>query len=191
MSVQEVVDATHRHDPISMAFHWLTVALVCAAFVLGPGGSEERVYSTARDFDRQFHELLGLSVLVITLLRLLWRAIKPAPQLRAMPRSMHIASKAVQGLLYLLLLLVPLAGITGAWLEGHPLTVAVFGDIQSLLPKNRAVGALIVEVHTYLGDAIMWLAGLHAGAALFHHFAFRDDVLLAMVPARFKGWLRS
>lgn len=171
----------------AMAFHWLTAVLVVVAFTLGPGGSETRVYSAAGDVDRQWHELLGLTVLLLTILRLLWKGFVGAPTLPPSPRWMHVASKAVQGILYVLLLLAPLTAISGAWLEGHPLTPAFFGDIAPPIAKNHPSGARIAELHTWLGDAILWVAGLHAVAALFHHFVLRDGVLLAMLPARWRS----
>ena len=171
-----------RYPGPSMAIHWLTVLLVVAAYVLAPGGSEERVYSAARDFDRQVHELLGVSVFALTLARLLWRPFTRRPALPAGHPWMNLAAKWVEGLLYCLLVLTPLAGITGAWLEGHPLTLALFGEIPPLLPKLHPAGKQIAEVHPWLGDALLWLAGLHAAAALFHHFVLRDGVLGTMVP---------
>jgi cytochrome b561 len=169
-----------------MALHWLTALLVVVAFTLGPGGSETRVYSAAKDFDRQWHEVLGLSVLLLTLVRLVWRGLAGAPQLPPSPRWMQVTSKAVQGLLYLLLLVVPITAVAGAWLEGHPLTLGILGEIPPLVSKNHSLGEKIAELHTWLGDTILWVAGLHAAAALFHHFVLRDGVLLAMLPARWR-----
>ena len=169
-----------------LAFHWLTAVLVVVAFTLGPGGSEARVYSAAKDLDREWHEVLGLTVLSLTLIRLAWRAFAGTPKLPPSVRWMHITSRVVQGLLYALLLAVPLSAITGAWLEGHPLTLGVLGHIPPLLPQNKSWGRNVAEIHTWLGDAILWLAGLHAAAALFHHFVLRDDVLWAMLPARWQ-----
>jgi len=172
-----------------MAFHWVTALLVVVAFTLGPGGSETRVYSAAKDFDRQWHEVLGLTVLALTAFRLVWKIWNPAPQLPPSPRWMHLTSKAVQGALYLLLVCVPLAGIAGAWLEGHPLTLGILGEIPPLVSENHPLGERIAELHTWLGDAILWIAGLHAAAALFHHFALRDEVLVTMLPAGWRGAL--
>ena len=166
----------------AMAFHWLTAVLVLAAFIMGPGGSEQRVYSATRDFDRQVHEVLGLTVFTLTLLRTGWRAFVTAPPPEAMPAWMVRTSKIIQGLLYLLLLATPISAVTGAWLEGHPLTLGVLGDIPPMLAESHALGTTVSEIHTYLGDAVMWLAGLHATAALFHHFVLRDGVLMSMLP---------
>jgi len=62
-----------RYDALAQVFHWLTAVLVVAAYFMGPGGSEDRGYSSANDFSLQIHETLGISVLAIVLLRVLWR----------------------------------------------------------------------------------------------------------------------
>ncbi len=168
----------------AQAFHWLTAIVVLFAFIYGPGGSEQRVYSAARDFQRQLHETLGITVLTLAVLRLAWRAIDRRPEPPQVPRWMGIASKAVQGALYALLFLLPATAISGAWLEGHPLTFLAGVEVAPLLGKSHDLGAAIARVHTWLGDAIMWLAGAHALAALYHHFVRRDGVLGSMLPFR-------
>lgn len=170
----------------AMALHWLTAVLVLAAFIMGPGGSEQRVYSAAKDFDRQIHEVLGLTVFGFTLLRLLWRALAAAPQLPALPRWMHWASRTVQGLLYALLVATPVSAIAGAWLEGHALTLGMLGNVPPMIPESHAAGQTVAKIHTILGDSIVWLAGFHAAAALFHHFVLRDEVLGSMLPQRLR-----
>ena len=168
----------------AIAFHWITAVLVLIAFIMGPGGSEASVYSAARDFDREIHEVLGLTVFGLTLLRLAWRAMNPAPELPGAPEWMKRAARFVQGLLYVLLIVTPLTAISGAWLEGHPLTLGALGNVPPLLPKAHAMGQGIAEVHGYLGDAVLWIAGLHAAAALFHHFVLKDEDLLSMLRPR-------
>jgi len=176
--------ALRRYGRAAQAFHWATAAIVLAAFLYGPGGAEERVYSPARDFDRSLHETLGLTVFFLVVARLAWRAIDTRPDPPAVPRWMGLASRLVQGLLYVLLFALPLTAVTGAWLEGHPLTLLGGTEIAPWLAKNHDAGASIARLHTWLGDAIMWLAGLHALAALYHHFVLKDAVLLSMLPRR-------
>jgi cytochrome b561 len=170
-----------KYGLLAQAFHWLTAALVLAAFIYGPGGSEERVYATAQDFDRQLHETLGLCVLILSAARLAWRMFEQQPNPQSVPRWMGWAAKAVQVVLHMLLFCVPLTAITGAWLEGHPVTW-LGGKIGPWIASSHTLGTQIANLHGWLGDAILWVAGLHAAAALYHHFFLRDGVLRSMIP---------
>lgn len=174
-----------RYSKIMQTLHWLTAIIVLVAFIYGPGGSEERIYSSARDFDRQLHETLGLAVFVLVFVRLIWRLFDNAPASPPMPRWMERTAKGVQAGLYVLMFLLPISAICGAWLEGHPVTLLGRMTISPLLTESHAIGVTIAELHGWLGDAIMWIAGLHAAAALYHHFMLKDNVLVAMLPRRF------
>lgn len=185
---REGVTPQSGYGTVAVIFHWLTVALVVAAFIMGPGGSEERVYSAAKDFQREIHEVLGLTVFTLTVLRMAWRGLVPAPGHPPAPGWMEPLSKLTHGLLYALLFALPLTAVAGAWLEGHPLTLGLLGNIPPIIPEAHAVGKAVAEIHTVLGDTIMWLAGFHAAAALFHHFVLRDAVLISMAP---RSWRRS
>jgi cytochrome b561 len=94
------------------------------------------------------------------------------------------SAKLVHVALYVLLIATPLCAIVGAWLEGHPLTLWGLGNIGPMLPSLHDIGLSVAALHTTLGDIILWVAGLHAVAALFHHFFLRDSVLLSMLPGR-------
>jgi cytochrome b561 len=178
-------DPPEHYGAITRTLHWLTALLVLVAFIYGPGGSEQRVYSAARDFDRQLHETLGLCVFALVLLRLVWRLVDARPEPVPGPRWMLVAAKATHGVLYLLLFAVPLTAIAGAWLAGHPLTLLAGLDIAPRLEESHQLGRKIAEVHGWLGDVILWLAGLHAMAALYHQFVMRDGTLAAMWPSRY------
>jgi cytochrome b561 len=174
-----------RYGPVAQAFHWVTAILVLVAFIYGPGGSEERVYSSAGDFDRQLHETLGMCVFALVLMRLLWRMVDTRPDPPQVSRWMGIAAKALHWALYLLLFALPLTAIAGAWLEGRPLTLLAGVEIPPLVGLSHDTGAGIATLHTWLGDAILWVAGFHALAALYHHIVLKDGVLASMLPRWF------
>jgi len=174
-----------RYGPVAQAFHWVTAILVVVAFIYGPGGSEERVYSSARDFDRQLHETLGMCVFALVLMRLLWRMVDTRPDPPQVPRWMGIATKAMHWALYLLLFALPLTAIAGAWLEGHSVTLFGGVEIPPLVGLSHDAGAGIATLHTWLGDTILWLAGIHALAAFYHHIVLKDGVLASMLPRWF------
>ena len=174
--------APQRYGAFAQSLHWATALLVLVAFIYGPGGPEVRVYAASRDFDRHLHETLGSTVFVLAIVRLAWRRfdrrLDPAP----VARWMGMAAKAAQGALYVLLFAVPMTAIAGAWLEGHPL--AYLGGLQIAAPitASHDNGVLLAEIHGWLGDAILWVAGLHAVAALYHQLVLRDGVLRSMLP---------
>ena len=114
--------------------------------------------------------------------RVLWRLVDERPDPASVVRWMGAASRIVQGLLYLLLFAVPMTAIAGAWLEGHPL--AYLGGLQIPPPSGAShdLGEALAEIHGWLGDTLLWLAGLHAVAALYHQFILRDGVLRSMLP---------
>ena len=171
-----------RYGAMAQALHWVTAVAVLIAFIYGPGGSEQHVYAAAQNADRQLHETLGLCVLGLVVLRVLWRLVDRRPEPPQVPRWMGVTATAVRWALYLLLFALPFTAISGAWLEGHPLTLLGGAEIVPRVGVSHDAGATIAEIHTWLGDAIVWLAGLHALAGLYHHFVLKDGVLASMLP---------
>lgn len=96
---------------------------------------------------------------------------------------MELASRASQRALYARLFAVPATAILGAWFGGHPVTVYGLGAIGPYF-GSRDLGASLARIHGTFGDALMWVAGLHAAAAIYHHFFLRDGVLRSMLPGR-------
>jgi cytochrome b561 len=174
-----------RYGAVAQALHWITAILVLIAFIYGPGGSEQRVYSAAKDADRQLHETLGLCVLVLTTVRLAWRLVEGRPDPPAVARWLGRLATFVRWLLYVMLFAVPLTAISGAWLEGHPLTLLGGVEIAGPMTAQHDTGARIATLHPWLGDTILWVAGFHALAAIVHHFILKDSVLVTMLP----GWM--
>jgi cytochrome b561 len=184
MYAHHPLSVVERYSVTARLFHWLTTLLVVVAYIASVGGPETRIYSSVNDFSRGLHELLGMSVFALTLARVCWRTIFPSPTSPEMPAWMEIGAKFGQWAIYALLVLVPVTAIVGAWLEGHPLTLLAVGNIEPLLAQSRQLGLALANIHGWLGNALMWLAGLHATAALYHHFWRRDTVLLSMLPGR-------
>lgn len=122
-----------RYGGITQSLHWITAILVLVTFIYGPGSSEQWVYQPSRDFDRQLHETLGLCVFAITVLRVVWRMFDTAPVTEPGAAWMRIAARAMQGMLYLLLFALPVTAVSGAWLQGHPLTLLVGVEIAPFL----------------------------------------------------------
>jgi cytochrome b561 len=190
--VQAVVSIDRATEPkrqtnygsVGVAIHWATAVVVLFAFVYSPGGSEQRIYSAARAFERQLHETLGIAVFALAIARVIWRFTARMPDRPPMPLWMAISSRTIQAALYVLLFALPITAVTGAWLEGHPLTMLAGLEIKPLIGESHPMGAIVASIHTWLGDAIMWLTGVHSLAGLYHHFVLKDAVLGSMLPRR-------
>ena len=177
-----------RYDAVSRALHWVTAVAVTIAFILGPGGFGRLMRNgvdPATRLDIVWHESLGLLVFGLTLVRLLWLLVRPAAPRFAMPDWMHLAARAAHWVLWALLLALPITALLALGSEGHPLTLlgGVRVDQMPWIANSPVAGlADWGDVHEFLGDAIIWLAGAHAVAALYHHFMLKDGVLRSMLP---------
>ena len=177
------------YDTLSRVLHWLTAIAVLVAFILGPGGfgrlMRQGVDPGGR-LDIVLHETLGLLVLCLTLVRLIWVALRSARPRVAMPVWMRRLAALVQLLLWGLLLLLPATALLALGSEAHPLTLIGGLRVEQLpwiAASPLANWADWGNLHGLLGDTIMWLAGLHAAAALYHHVVLHDKVLISMLPA--------
>jgi cytochrome b561 len=171
-----------RYGSMSQALHWATAILVVYAFTNGLGGSEARVYALPSDSQRELHETLGMCVFGLVAIRLVWRMFETRPDPPRTARWMTVARTVVEWTLYVMLFAVPLTAIAGAGLEGHPLTLLAGLTIPPLTVSSRDAGVTVARLHTWLGDAIIWVGVFHALAALYHHFILKDAALVSMLP---------
>jgi len=179
---------SERYDALSKAFHWITAAVVVTAFVLGPGNFG-RLIRDGIDPGTQaaivWHESLGIAVLGLTFLRLVWVAVRPSPPRFSMAGWMYLASRLAHVALWTLLLALPVTALLALGSEAHPLTILGGLRINELpfIAHSRLANLTDWgDTHKFLGDAIMWLAGIHALAAIYHHFRLKDGVLASMLP---------
>lgn len=182
--------STSHYDSLSRAFHWATAILVTITFVLGPEGFGRLMHQgidPATRSDIVWHETLGVAIFSLTLLRLLWVAFrKPAPRFET-TGWMHVAANVTHWALWALLLLAPVTALMALGSEAHPLTLLGGARIDQLpMIANSSLAKLADwgDVHGFFGDAIVWLAGLHAVAAIYHHMVLKDGVLVSMLPRR-------
>jgi cytochrome b561 len=175
------------YSPSMQVIHWLTLALVAAAFaavwIADPAIVGPYVQPVV-----QVHRSLGLTVAALTVFRLAWRWRVRIPDLPVeLPAVQKLAARGVEGLIYGLLLAQPLVGLLYTNAYGQRVNLFLLGEIPSLIARDRPLAAQLGSVHSFLGYALLTLIGLHAAAALFHHFIRRDNVLNAMLPARLRS----
>ena len=167
--------------PLTRAIHWFTVLAIVAVFISVLIGAD------LEDPDRKktliaLHQSLGLSVLLLNGLRLLWRWRTPLQSLVADPLKRRIGH-ANHLLVYTLLLAQPLLGWLYVSARGRE--VALWGmTLPALIDKNRELAERVHDWHEMAGWLLLALIGLHAAAALYHHYVIRDGVLRRMLGSR-------
>ena len=120
-----------RHSSRIIALHWLTLALLGGAFVLGKAVTQARESGSVTLADYQWHLVAGLLVLAATLLRLFFRRRDGVPAPALQPRLYQSLTRWVHRGLYAVLILVPLRGIATVW--GPVLGVAAFIVLELVL----------------------------------------------------------
>jgi len=191
-----IMSAPDRYSAIAVALHWTIALCILALFGLGIVMTSLPPSDLSRTFALyQLHKSLGITVLLLTVARLVWRLTHPAPPL---PESMSLwerrAAQTVHAAFYVLLLLIPLVG--WALVSSSPLNIptVLFGAIPwphlpvlPDLPYKKEVEAVLKDVHGALAYGAAVLMVLHIGAALKHHFITRDNILARMIPILKRG----
>lgn len=178
--------APAHYDPVMRAVHWTTLVLVSATFVAVWVADPALVGPYVRQVV-QVHRSLGLTVAALTIFRLGWRLRTRIPDLPSdLPAVQKLVARTTEGLIYLLLLAQPLVGLLYTNASGVRVDLFFLGHLPPLIGRDRPLSVQLGAIHSFLGYALLILIGLHAAAALFHHFIRRDDVLKAMLPARLR-----
>ena len=101
----------------------------------------------------------------------------PPPEATPLRRLIEIAAKLSHFTLYGLLLVVPLLGMIVQLKRGNDLPIFAVWHVRSPWPVDRDLARSVLSVHGTLADALLILAGIHASAALVHHWIWRDRTL--------------
>ena len=168
----------------SVALHWATLVLLMAVYATIQLSEVYAKGSAARAALEAWHYTLGLSVLAVTALRLALAALDRAPAIvPAPPRWQRASARAAHVALYVLLVVMPIVGWMLLSARGKPI---LWFDLQlpALIAQSRSMGRTLKEIHETIATAGYFLVGLHAGAALFHHYVVRDNTLQRMLPRR-------
>jgi len=169
-------------DSLTIAVHWITLFVILALLSSGllHGQVEERPWAEPL---LRFHRSLGVAIWILTAFRLVWRLTGARfPEFPASMSPLHrLGARLSEYLLYALLLIQPATGLAQSLLRGRPVGLFAW-SIPPLLTKDLALAAIFHEAHEIGAWCVIALAGLHATAALIHHFILRDDVLEAMAP---------
>lgn len=179
----QIHNTPNRYGAIAQFLHWATALLVIVAWLLGIFG-DDLPKGVARNAGLFIHISAGLAVLMMVAVRLLWRLIDapPQPEESAFGVWLDRAGRLAHFALYALLIAVPVVGIVTQFARGQPVPLFGLGAIASPWAADREFAHSVKEVHELLSNVMLALAGLHAAAALAHHWLLRDRTLLRMLP---------
>lgn len=171
-----------RFPMASRLLHWTMAAMVLAMLFIGIA-----MVGSLADYHRlvAIHRPLGILILVLVVLRLANRLIRPAPPLPLdMPGILRLAAHASHALLYALMVALPLVGWAMLSAAGNPVVLIGAWHLPPILPPSDALHALLRPLHTVLAFVLFATFLVHLGAALMHALIFRDGVFQSMVSWR-------
>ncbi len=176
-------NTANRYGSLSIAMHWLMLLLLVGVYAainlhdLAPKGSELRAAF------KTWHFMLGLSVFGLVGARLAIRFLSgPAPRIEPEnPLWQRRLAGAVHAALYVFMIGMPLLGWLALSAGGKP--IPFFGlELPALIGQSKDIASSLKDIHEMIGTAGYYLIGLHAAAALVHHYVMRDNTLVRMLP---------
>lgn len=168
-----------RYSRTAMLLHWVLALAIIGSLCLG-------LYMSGLPFSPQrlklynWHKWAGVTILVLSAVRLLWRLTHQPPADLPMPAWQRLAAYGTHYLLYVLFFAVPLVGWAYSSAAGFP--IVWFGVLQlpDFVPVDKALSEAIKPWHGYLAYAMAALVLMHVAAALKHQFIDRDGLLSRM-----------
>lgn len=171
-----------RYGWVSLSLHWFMALAVIGMFALGIWMRQLSYYDPWYRDGPSIHKGIGILLFILLLARTGWRSmnIRPSddPSLKAWERiTAHLTHYA----LYALMLALMVAGYLISTADGRPIDVFGLFNVPATLHGLPDQEDIAGEIHEILAWVLILLAGVHALAALKHHFINRDSTLIKML----------
>ena len=171
-----------RYSSLSITLHWAMLLLLIAVYAC----MEMRGYypkgSNFRESLKMWHFMFGLTVLLLVLIRVVARVTGGTPPINPEPPAWQtLIARLTHFALYAFMIAMPIAG----WviLSASGKTIPFYGlDLPALVGPDKVFAEQVKELHETVATIGYFLVGLHAVAALFHHYIVKDDTLRRMMP---------
>jgi cytochrome b561 len=175
-------NTTSNWGSIARAFHWILGLTIIGMLAFG-WWMNHFPARPDRFFYRNIHADIGYLVLLLTVLRLIWRAFNPTPALPAdTPRWQRIAAWISHGALYIVVILVTMLGWahSGAHTPDYSTWFGLF-HVPQITSPDKASADAFEDRHIFFAYVLLALIVVHLAAAAWHHFVKRDRVAARMV----------
>lgn len=174
--------ATPRYDLVARLLHWAIAVLILGLVGLGWWMVDLSYYERWYNRSLEWHKALGILVLELALLNIAWNlARRPPPLPGSIPRWQRIAAHAVHGVLFLLMLGIPLTGYLISTSAGAPVSFFGLYEVPALFDGGTRVRDIAIDLHYWMSYGALALVAMHAGAALKHQFIDKDGTLRRML----------
>ena len=174
-------DTQTRYWLVTISLHWLIAAVIIGLFALGLWMVDLNYYHPWYQRGPAWHKGLGILMLGVLLVHLAWRAINSDPVAIGAPWEQTLA-RWVHNLLNGLLLAVLISGYLISTADGRSIEVFGWFSVPASLYGLENQEDLAGFIHAMLAYLLIGLAGMHALAALKHHFIDGDEILKRMFP---------
>jgi cytochrome b561 len=172
-----------RYTRTAIQLHWLVAGLIACAFAVGWLMMPLSV-SPFRLRLVNWHKWIGISVLLLAVLRILWRLTHSAPELLPMPRWQRQLARGLHGTLYVLLFAMPISGWLSSNAAGYPIVYFGLIRLPTLVGKDKGLSQALHGLHHQIGWLLLLSFGLHLLAIVKHHFIDGDATLSRMLSAQ-------
>ncbi len=175
---------TDRYTTPAIALHWVLALAIVVSFSVGLY-MHELPFSPFRLKLYNWHKWAGVTILFLSVLRLVWRVTHrppalPASMAQAMPAWQHTAHHATHHLLYALFFIVPLTGWAYSSAAGFPIVWFGVLPLPDFVGADKALAEVIKPLHKFSTLALAGLVMLHVAAALKHQLIDKDGLMARM-----------
>lgn len=179
-----------RYGIVAQCLHWMVAALIVVQFLLmpipeelPPGIHVDPPFGLDQLRLLQLHKSFGMTVLLLMVVRALWRSGNAPPDLpRTVKPAARFLARATHIAFYVILIAMPLSGWMMTCSNGASTSWFGFWTLWSPIGPNEWAFGLLRAMHGMLSRILFVLALLHVGTALKHHFCDKDGVLFRMLP---------
>jgi len=174
-------NTTRTWGSLSKAFHWLIVLLIISQWVIAERADELK--GLAKLEALAWHKSFGMTVLMLAVLRLLWRLMNQTPELATETKPWErMLANISHLLLYALIFAMPLTGWMMSSAKNYPVSWFKLFQFPDLVAPAEQTFHQMHDLHHLLFNVLVGVALLHVAGALKHHFIDRNDVLKRMLP---------
>ncbi len=169
-----------QYGTTAKVLHWLIVALLIVQYLIG--WLMPDVHRGPPGVPMVLHMSVGLTILVVIVLRFVWRLAHPVAPESSLPPWQRLSSELVHWLLYILVLATTFSGWLFASFRGWSVSYFYMLPFPMLASDNAAAGRAIDGLHQAAEWTLLVFIGLHVLAALAHVFIYRDRIMQRMLP---------